>query len=181
LLLVRPCTWSLKPLIGDLFLWRLLNWSHGQVEDRLERSTTRCKVRYLEQTFGVPSGQGEAAFALVRDTHLQEHTRERFHVQHSEGYLLFITAFVCGVVALLDRADLLSNPVSPGILTVLVTTAVLALGAGIWHDIVLCRAERAAIGALPEAEVRQTLRGGGFQLTVSRVAVDKINGPETAA
>lgn len=140
-----------KTLVGDLFLWRLINWLHAKVEDLLKRTPTRCKVRYLEATHGVPKGQGLAAYALVRDQILAEPTRERFHVQHSEGYLLFLTAFVCGLASLLAYACLLPSVVSP------------VVSAGMWHEIVLCRAERAALGALDQTKLQEILRAGGFK------------------
>ena len=151
-----------KTLVGDLFLWRLVNWSHAKVEKLLKRTPTRCKVRYLEATLGVPHGKGLSAYALVRDKLLAEHTRERFHVQHSEGYLLFLTAFVCGPVSLLAYAGMVSNVVPAGVSAGLGATAVIAFAAGVWHDIVLCRAECAAISALPETDLRTTLHAGGF-------------------
>ena len=90
-----------KTIVGDLFLWRLIDWLHTFAEDMLGRTPTRYKVRYLQDQLHVPRGLGLAAYALLDDSLLPEHVRERFHVQHSEGYLLFVTAFVCGPVSLL--------------------------------------------------------------------------------
>lgn len=151
-----------RTLIGDLFLWRLINLSHAKVEDILKRTPTRCKVRYLECEQHVRQGQGLAAYALVRDRLLSEHNRERFHVQHSEVYLLFLTAFVCGAASLLASSRVLPGEARPGVVLGLAVTAVVAFTAGMWHDIQICRAERAAIGALEGAEVQKTLRAGGF-------------------
>lgn len=151
-----------KTLVGDLFLWRLIDWLHAKVEDLLGRTPTRCKVRYLEQQYNVPHGQGSAAFMLIRDSLLPETMRERFHIQHSEGYLLFVTAFVSGSVSLLGYAGLLPTTISPAKSASLGATAAVALGAGLWHDIVLCRAERAAIGILPVNKVQEFLLGSGF-------------------
>lgn len=151
-----------RTLVGDLFLWRLINWLHTKVEDLFKRTPTRCKVRYLECELRVRRGQGLAAYALVRDRLLAEVARERFHIQHSEGYLLFLTAFVCGLASLLAFAGVPSREVPPGVTAGLAVTAAVALAAGVWHDIQLCRAERAAISALDDNEVRNTLRAGGF-------------------
>ena len=57
---------------------------------------------------------------------------------------------------------MLPSAVLPGVSAGLGATAVVAFAAGLCHDIVLCRAERAAIGALPENELRRTLEAGGF-------------------
>lgn len=151
-----------KTLVGDLFLWPLINWSHAKVEDILKRTPTRCKVRYLEREQRVRRGQGLAAYALVRDRLLAEHARERFHVQHSEGYLLFLTAFVCGLGSFLACSGVLPGEVRPGVVPGLAATAVVAFAAGTWHDIQLCRAERAEISALGHPELQDALRDGGF-------------------
>jgi hypothetical protein len=151
-----------KALVGDLFLWRLNDWSHTKVENLLGRKVTRCKVRYLEDQHSVSHGKGQAAFALVRDSLLSEAVRERFHVQPSESYLVFVTAFVCGLVSLLAYAGLLPSEVSPWKSAGLGAAAALSFAAGEWHDIVLCRAECAALGLLNQEELRTTLRDGGF-------------------
>ncbi|MGH8067087.1 MAG: hypothetical protein ACRERE_17975 [Candidatus Entotheonellia bacterium] len=151
-----------RTVVGKLFLWRLIDWSHAKAEDLLGRPATRCKVRYLQDQHGVPRGQGLDAYVLVRDSLLPEAERERFHVQHSESYILFVTAFVCGSVSLLAYVGLLPSVVSPATYASLGAAAVVALGAGLWHDIVLCRAERAAIGRLPREKVDATLWGSGF-------------------
>jgi hypothetical protein len=88
--------------------------------------------------------------------------RERFHIQHSEGYLLFLTAFVCGLVSLLAWAGGLPTEVPRGVSASLLATAVVAFAAGLWHDIVLCRDECAEIGTIDEAKLRKTLQDGGF-------------------
>ena len=160
-----------KTVVGDLFLWRLIDWMHAKAEDFLGRTATRCKVRYLEQEKGVLPGQGSEAFALIRDNSLPEFVRERFHIQHSEGYLLFVTAFVRGSVSLLGYADLLPSAISPAKSASLGAAAVVTLGVGLWHDIALCRAERAAIGVLPENDVQKLLLASN--LVVSREATKK--------
>ncbi len=165
-----------RTLVGDLFLWRLIDWLHAKAEDILGRTPTRCKVRYIETTFHVRKGHGVAAYALVRDQLLAEHTRERFHIQHSEGYLLFLTAFVCGSASLLAWADLLPSAAPCGVSPGLGATAIVAFVAGLWHDIVLCRDERAAIGVLPSNKLQETLQGGGFLNGIEQAKSGTSNG-----
>lgn len=164
-----------KTLVGELFLWRLLDWFHAKVEDLLNQTPTRCKVHFLETGCGVPQGQGLAAYALLRDQLLDDHTRERFHIQHSEGYLLFVTAFVCGPASLLTHTGLVSQ-VPPGVSALLGATATVTLAAGVWHDIVLCRAERAAIGALSAEARGNTLSSGGFSARAPQSNNGAVNG-----
>ena len=95
---------TFRALIGDLFLWKMMDGIHIRGERFLEKERpdrgTRCKVRFLEEHFSVPRGQGLGAYALLRDRLFPEHARDRFHVQHSEGFLLFYTAFVSLILAL---------------------------------------------------------------------------------
>ena len=166
-----------KTAFGDLFLWRLLHWLHGKVGNRFwefirwlhkkvggdpEQTPTRCKVRYLEDTLNVFPGQGADAYAFVRDRLRKSHIRERFHIQHSEGYLFFVTAFVCGTALLAGWVGLLSDAVPTRVSAGLGIVAVFAFLAGLRHDIVLCRAECAAIRTLCEKKLRDKLLAGGF-------------------
>lgn len=150
-----------RALVGDLFLWRFLIWLHAKLEDLLNRTPTRCRVRYLETTFRVRRGEGLAAYALVRDQLLAEHTRERFHIQHSEGYLLFLTAFLCAPASLVAHACAPSQD-QPTAATILGAAALLTFAAGVCHDIHLCREEHAAIAVLPADQLEEILGSGGF-------------------
>jgi hypothetical protein len=150
-----------KAIIGDFFLWDLIHWFHSRRQSPAASRSSPCKVRYLEQEYQVPPRHGAAAYALVRDQLLKEHVRERFHVQHSEGYLLFLTAFVCGVAAPLAQFGI-AGSARPLVAVVLAGTAFLAMCAGLLHENALCRAERAAISVLGSDDVKRLLCAAGF-------------------
>ena len=151
-----------KSLVGDLFLAWLVHWIHAKAEDLFKRTPTRCKVRFLQNLFKVPNSQGLAAFALVRDQLLDKHIRERIHLQHSEGYLLYLTAFVCGAAGLISCARSQAAEAQSNVCTGLGIMALVTFIAAVRHDIVLCRDERAQISVLDQDKLKKTLRKGGF-------------------
>lgn len=129
-----------KTLLQDWFLWRFVHWWH--------RDRTRCKIHYLEDECGVKRWRGHEAYALVRDTLMDDVLRERFHLQHSEGHLLFLTAFVCGIAALLGFVGVLPNTIPCSVYASLLAIALVASVAAVRQDITLCRAECAEIRTL---------------------------------
>jgi len=139
-----------KTLVGDRFLSRSVQWFHADPD--------RCKLIYLESTFRIPREQSLIAFGFVRDQLMKQHPRERFHLQHSEGYLLYLTAIVC----LVGFAFSLLKPQSCGLSLGLFATVVIASVAGVRSDLDVCRAERAEIGTIPEDEIREKLVEGRF-------------------
>ncbi|MFH1921632.1 MAG: hypothetical protein ABIP48_17340 [Planctomycetota bacterium] len=192
-----------KSLIGDRFLWWWVHrlhvkidenpqyflqglvkrlqkrkwcprWLENCLDDRIRQLSPRCKVHYLENTCKVPKGLGHDAYAFLRDQILEEYPRERFHLQHSEGYLLYLTALVCLVGSAFALRKLQFCVLFFG----LFATVLFAFSA-VLYDIVVCRAEYAAIrrfakDKLPrdktgedktgEDRIQELLRNGGFAI-----------------
>jgi len=151
-----------KSLVGDLFLRGLIDWSHAKFEDLLGRKETRCMARYLKNAYKVKRGMYREAYALVRDSIMPDTQREQLHIQHSESYLLYVTAFTFGPVSLLTYLGWLPGQVSPATSATLGAIAAVTLAAGLRNDIVLSRTECAALKMLRREKVEEILQGGGF-------------------
>lgn len=153
-----------KALVVDRYLSEAVHWSHT-TEWRPFRwfyTTTpacfRCKLRYLENEFGLPRKLCPEAYVCVRDHRLKDDLRERYHTQHSEAYVFYLTTFICLPTSVLFIC-VLPWAVSLG----LAAASLVTLLAGLFHDAFLCKAERDQISMLPDLD--ETLRKAGFPAT----------------
>ena len=119
-------------------------------------------ARYLKNAYKVKRGMYREAYALVRDSIMPDTQREQLHIQHSESYLLYVTAFTFGPVSLLTYLGWLPGQVSPATSATLGAIAAVTLAAGLRNDIVLSRTECAALKMLRREKVEEILQGGGF-------------------
>ena len=156
-----------RPIIGEWILYWLCKRLH-----RKKRSAM-CKLCYLEERHRVSRENSVNAYRLVRDKLFVDKARERYHRQHSEIHLLYVSftvllgfsLFVCikwfagGYIAQPLRFwDVLGLTI-PLLPTGLSFLALLCALTGMVADVHLCEDECAYMRSLNQRYVRQLLEG----------------------
>jgi uncharacterized membrane protein YqjE len=142
-----------RQIIGEL-LYLLHEWFHIKL-NRPGRGCT-CRSAYFVKRWHLSISLATEAFRTVRDSQEYDQNKQRrFHLQHSELHMLYVTFFVLSVGAFIlwirNPTDALISP------AVLIIVALLALVSGFVGNILLCRQECKVLLLIPEQTIRELL------------------------
>ncbi|MGB2697166.1 MAG: hypothetical protein WBD28_04810 [Candidatus Zixiibacteriota bacterium] len=146
-----------RPIIGEL-LYLLHELVHIQLS-RCSRKRGRgctCRTDYFKYQFNLSISSATEAFRTVRDSEFYNQIRQsRFHRQHSELHMLYVTFFVLTIGAIVLLIEQPPNRiVTPLVLTIV---ALFALLSGFVGNILLCRQECKTLLLIPEETIRELL------------------------
>lgn len=144
---------TFRAFLGDPVLFPIAQWARTCLGDSKNKPTST--YRYME-SLGVDASNTRDAFRLIRDSEKfgATHRWERFHREHSEMHILFISFFECLLATI--AAAFLSNVCHAACFLI---ASVLFLLTGIWGDIALDRREfRYLLSESGEDALKQLLR-----------------------
>ena len=144
-----------RPVIGEALYW-LQDWLHRLSNCMGKTNGYTCHRAYLMTRFGLSRCMATEAFRILRDGGLLNQERQRrFHLQHSEMHMLYVTFFVLSVgVLAIWCLDLPNKRISWEILLMI---ALFALVSALRGDMLLCRQECRALLLHTDPEIRKLL------------------------